>query len=294
MMKYSTKLLLVVLTITVFACKSETTGKKTNEELKAEKNNAEENKTEVKTDEKIVQSEKPTIEPIKMCFYGEGNMANSSVNLLITGDKVQGMMYFEIPKAGSTIYSISNIEGAKEGNKFMLTMTEADNDRGEGIGKTSKAVYYLENDQLISEEEKNNPDGDVDGILKKTTCSDGVKFSAEIKKVDLSPVEYKLKGQITGGKSFTMNLTGTPNPDEPKEISYTGEYAFTDTPDEKVKISGVMPSMGMMPMFLEDDKGRGDIFKFVIELGSDFSNKVYGLWLDAEANEVEVVIEPVQ
>lgn len=224
----------------------------------------------------------------KLCFAAEEQLTKAYANFIIKGKTVTGMMRYETPKAGMTLYEVGNVKGTKEGDKLTLTFTTVDTDTGQGLGESREEIWMLKGDELTQEEEN------VTGNLKKITCAENAEFQAEAPKAE-DPQSYELDGVMNGKLKIKMFLTSKPDPEDKVTTIFEGYYYYlSQGKGKKIDLKGYSNARSVMAMELNEVVGEKTFGKFMIE-GMPFGEEFTCTWVSADGKkEMKTVLKPAK
>jgi hypothetical protein len=193
-----------------------------------------ESKEKEKADSKSEETAENSGEEQKLCFVSEEQLTKAYANFILKGNTVSGTFRYETPKAGMTLFELSNVKGTKDGDKLTLTFSIVDNDEGKGIGESREEIWFMKGDELSPKEEN------VAGNLKKTACAENAEFKAETPKNEAeAPQSYEFDGVMDGKVKIKMFLTEKPNPEDKKEKIVEGYYYYlSQGKDKKIDLKG--------------------------------------------------------
>ncbi len=239
------------------------------------------------TEEESEENAKSNEAEEKLCFAAEEQLTKAYANFIIQGKTITGMMRYETPKAGMTLYEVGNVKGTKEGDKLTLTFTTVDTDSGQGLGESREEVWTLKGNELIQEEEN------VTGNLKKITCTENAEFEAEAPKAE-APQSYEFDGLMNVKIKIKMFLTSKPNPEDKKTSLFEGyHYYLTQGKSKKIDLRGIANTMGFLQ--LDEVVGEKTFGKFMIEQSFNLEEEFTCTWISADGEkEMETVLKPAK
>jgi len=221
----------------------------------------------------------------KLCFVADTELTKAYANLILTGDSLKGLLRYETPKAGLSLYEVCTLKGHKEGDTLRLTLITTDTDTGQGLGASRQEVWILQGDMLVSKEEN------VSGALKKVICDAQASFSAERPTND-APQTYKLEGMMGASTKIEMLLTAKPNPEDKKTKLWEGYY-LPEGQNTKISLKGFATPMGILEL---EASAEGKVLgKFMMEEDPAYSELLTCIWISADGSkELETVLKAVK
>ncbi len=221
----------------------------------------------------------------KLCFVADTELTKAYANFIVKGNRLEGLVRYETPKAGMTLYEVCSITGSKEGKRLSLTLTTTDTDTGQGLGASRKEVWILQGDSLVQE------GTNVSGNLRKVACEENAPFRAEAPAQEVSQT-YHFEGTMGAATKIEMFLTAKPHPEDKKNKLWEGYY-LVDGQDKKVRLKGLSNAMGLLE--LEASAEGKTLGKFMIEENFAFNENFACIWLSADGQqELETMLKAVK